>query len=425
MAKINLRQAKDRILSKWNWENPDTSYPVILWGPPGLGKTHIVYQIVAERLINELRVELHSKKDEDGNKIEPSEEEVKEFKKKHAVLTGDVNSEFLKLIEPHCLVLRLAERPIEQLQGVIIPSLSENNNFAKFVMPENLVNLNKESWGVVFLDELDKASDSKFGAATHILENKIIGDYKLNNGWYVLAAANREEDSHLSNPVPPELRNRCANIEVEVDVDVWIDWALSNKIRKDIILFHRFNGGKWLCNYELDDSYSFPSPRSWSMLSRVCDNLKAKNEEELYEKISDEMRDFVGDRARAEFFTYRELYLKFDFMSILDGKSKIPSSRDGLSSEKLISDQCIACFAMGDLLKAEHIILEEGNENNNFKIQINKDRVKNLVTFIEDLLPEIRTIYLKQISNTRIINLILDSGVGDSIVDQIVEYLTT
>jgi hypothetical protein len=254
---------------------------------------------------------------------------------------------------------------------------------------------------------------------------------QLGKGWYVIAAANREEDSHLSNPIPPELRNRCANIEVMSDLGVWIEWATKHKVRKDIILFHKFKNGEWLSNYELEQTYAFPTPRSWVMASRVIDRLEARikpdpNDLKAMEEFNDlvryELMDFVGKQAQVEFFQYRELYLKFNVLEILDGKKRI-STRDNTNNETLlISDQCIAAFAMADQVLPD-MLGKKGDEANMFKFVCDKMRIENLARFIKDLLPEIRTIYLQQIHTTRIMIILVDSGYADDIMEDIIEYI--
>jgi hypothetical protein len=432
---LTLTQAKKRILNKWDWEDDSNNYPVILWGPPGIGKTYLIYSLVCERMIVEAESNfVKTVKEKKLNKEDKEYVELSEVLAKtlNILKFKSVTHELLELIDRHCLVLRLAERPIEQLQGVIVPSLSEGSRFAKFIMPENLEKVKDSPWGIVFLDELDKASDAKFGAATHIMENKIIGDFHLGKGWYVIAAANREEDSHLSNPIPPELRNRCANIEVEVDLDTWIDWAVAHDVRKDIILFHKSNNGVWLSNYSLDQTYSFPTPRSWVMASKVITRIEQKlnldkNDPEqmsVFDNIvRNELTDFVGKQAQAEFFIYREMYLKFNVKGILEGTEKVPNKDTCPDEQNLISDQCIAAFAVADQVDVKQLILEVASEENDYKTKYNKKYVANLVSFIKDLVPEVRTIYLRQIHATRIMNVIMDSGLADDTVDELMRFI--
>lgn len=439
---VTLSQAKERILSKWDWDDASNNYPVILWGAPGLGKTWLVYELVADRMLKEAELTFYEKSQElkatvknqeELEKLDEYQAAKKELEEKRRILNfTEVNKEFLELIEPHCLVIRLAERPIEQLQGVVVPSMSNEENFARFVMPENLVKVKNSSWGVIFLDELDKASDSKFGAATHILENRVVGDLQLGKGWYVIAAANREEDTHLANPIPPELRNRCAHLEIDPDMDTWIKWAIDHDVRKDIILFHKFNNGEWLVQYNLEQTYAYPTPRSWVMASRVIDRLEErinpdKNDPKQLEHfnnlVRNELQDFVGKQAQAEFFTYRELYLKYDVMKILNGEERVPTKKDMPDEGSLISEQCIAAFAMADRVDSDWFIVEKASEKNKYKAKFNETYVKNIVRFMGDLIPEVRTIYLRQIYATRLINIIMDSGLAENEIEELIKFI--
>lgn len=426
-----IEEAKQKILNKLYWEEGVSSEPVILWGAPGLGKTEMIVSLICDRLLKELENNFLT----EGKKLADQgfKSGTPEFDKFVASYEADkkllefefVSQELLEKLAQHLLVLRLAERPIEQLQGVVVPSISDN--FARFVMPENLVKIRESSWGIVFLDELDKASDSKFGAATHILENNVIGDFHLPKGWVVIAACNREEDSHLSNPVPPELRNRAANIEIEQSIACWIRWAQKRNIRPDLILFHKFSNGEWLAKYDLEQSYSFPTPRTWAKASRAINRLEAKikpqsaqDKEKFFDlSVRGELEDFVGREAATAYYTYRKLYLAYPVVDILNGTKKVPKISDGINNNGIISEQCTAAFALADQISVSHLKPENSTPEQQ------KFLMKNLVSFIADLTPEIRTIYLQSIHKTRIMHMILDSGLADNMIEEIVEYIAS
>jgi GTPase SAR1 family protein len=426
-----LLQAKQRILNKIDFDNPQNSSSIILWGSPGLGKTSLIISLVCEKMIEDLEkefVEQTKELDKHSNEYQKAESELK--KKLSVLKFNDVNNELLELIESHCLVLRLAERPIEQITGIIIPSISLESGYARFVMPENIIKVLNSKSCIILLDELDKSSNAMMAAATHLLENKIIGDLHLKNA-IVIACCNHESDSQLSNNIPPELRNRCCNIEISLDLYSWMDWGLKHKVRKEIILFHKATNGEWLAKYDLEQSYSFPTPRSWVNCSRVIDRLEKrmkpnpddpKQVEDFEYAVKLEMEDFVGKRASAEFEQYRSLYMKFNVKEILDGTKRIPTPDNCGNESNMISDQCVAAFAMADQVKAE-MLGEKGDKDNNYKFKHNIPIVKNLIRFISDLIPEVRTIYLQQIYTTKIMNIILDSGLADDIMEELVDYI--
>lgn len=422
-----IEEAKRRISNKLDWENGE-SESIILWGAPGLGKSQMIVSLVCEKMIQDLESKtLQEIKDnnwaEDSKEFKKAAEEL--AIKKKILDFDDITHELLDLISPHLLVIRLAERPIEQLQGVVVPSLSAD--YARFVMPENIAKIKNSPWGLIFLDELDKASESKFGAATHILENKVIGDFHLPKGWAVIAACNREEDSFLANPVPPELRNRAANIEIELSPNVWLKWAAKKHIRPDLILFHKSNHGEWLAKYDLEQTYAFPTPRTWTKASRAIDKLENKFTPKTFDEkikfydevVRFELEDFVGQEAASAYYTYRKLYLEYPIAEILNGTKRIPKFDGSTNSNSVISEQCTAAFAVADQLTPDLL------KPKNVSVQEHKRLMGNLVLFMTDLTPEIRTIYLAAIHKTRILNMIMDSGQAESLIEDMVEYIAS
>lgn len=395
----NLQVAKQKILNKWDWSNAGKSEPVILWGAPGIGKTQLICQLVGERMLHEMNQQIEeleakgSSKELENLKVryENTRTKLDNFE--------DVTTDILEAIEDHLLVIRLAERPIEQLQGVIVPSKS--TEWADFVLPKNFEKVKKSKWGIIFFDELDKASETKFGAATHILENNVVGDFQMPAGWFCIAACNREEDSFLSNPVPPELRNRTANIEVDFDADLWISWAMKHNIRKDIVYFIRAQP-RWLANYDDDNGYAFPTPRTWAKVSRAIDRLERRvkpgpdQKEEFYDKFArGEMEDFVGKRAATEYFGWRKTYMSYPVEEILNGKKMVPYMKEGDSSQSLISEHCIGALALSDQLGAEdgpQVLFPAGCSRED-----KERRIGNLCRFIDALHADIRTIFVQSL----------------------------
>ena len=183
--------------------------------------------------------------------------------------------------------------------------------------------------------------------------------------------------------------------------------------------------------YDVEESYSFPTPRSWTMASTIIDRIENKLKLDKTDKnavkkfdniIRHELVDFVGKQAQSEFYTYRELYVKFNVKGILEGKERIPLA-GSTDEQTLISDQCVAAFAVADQVSVDMLLTERKSEANGFKATYNELHITNLVQFIGDLLPEIRAIYLRQIHATNIMNLIMDSGLAEDSIDELIKYI--
>jgi hypothetical protein len=135
--------------------------------------------------------------------------------------------------------------------------------------------------GILFLDELNLAPPSVQAAAYQLILDRQVGEYKLPEGWLIVAAGNRE--GHRANvyPLPAPLINRFIHIDVDVDFNCWVEWATKNNISSEIIKFLSFRK-ELFYKPPTDSETAFPTPRSWEMLSRQLtswqDNLEIVEE---------------------------------------------------------------------------------------------------------------------------------------------------
>ncbi len=132
--------------------------------------------------------------------------------------------------------------------------------------------------GVLFLDELNAAPPLTQAACYQLVLDRALGEYRLPDGWTVIAAGNRETDKAVTHRMPSPLANRFVHLEFEVDHDDWVAWALKAGIKTEVIAFLRFRPGL-LHNFDPKrNDKSFPTPRSWEFVSRI---LKAGPAPEL------------------------------------------------------------------------------------------------------------------------------------------------
>lgn len=403
-----IKESRQAIMNKWDWENPTENITTILWGPPGIGKTWLVYDVVVERMIKELEMKKANET--------LSGEDVKNL---NMLKTYSNPKEIEKLISKHLLVLRLAERPIEQIEGVPAPDFKNRSTI--FLMPENLIGLRDSSWVVVFIDELDKASESKMAAATHLVESGIVGDFQLPDDTFIVCAANRVSDSWLSKPVSPELCNRMAHIEMEADVASWVEWAKSKKLNDRFIGFINFKNAQhenYLVKRNEDiDSESpkaFVSPRTLHKAALQFDKVYTKYEVDYGDnfevdiEVRKEVEQLVGDTVAADFYVYLELYSKVDINALLTGKQKMPKGED---RDKIMPEQYVYAFALGEQLAKKHLKIDGA--------------AKHLQKIIVAMLPEVRAVFVQLLSsnNKEVLTSITKEKIFAVVVDEILDYM--
>ena len=197
--------------------------PVMLWGPPGAGKSQLVAQAAA----------------------------------RHGAPVIDV---------------RLAQMEPTDLRG--IPFRDGRN--VVWSVPAMLPDAGRHGVrGILFLDEITSAPPTVTAAAYQLILDRRLGEYRVPEGWAIVAAGNRQGDRGLVYQMPSPLANRFTHFDLEPDLDDWIAWAHGLGIDARLIAFLRFRPELL---FDLDAaraSHAFPSPRSWEFAHRALQKFGA------------------------------------------------------------------------------------------------------------------------------------------------------
>ena len=148
-----------------------------------------------------------------------------------------------------------------------------------------------------------------------------IGEYYLPEGWWIVAAGNRQTDRALVFRLSSALANRFIHINFDVDVTDWRDWAIKKRIHPLIVGFIGFR--PHLLLGESSDSPAYPTPRSWEMLSDVIGAFGGLN------NCKDVVAGTVGEAAAVEFAGFVKSSLhEADFKKIVadPDNCKLPTS---------------------------------------------------------------------------------------------------
>ena len=155
--------------------------------------------------------------------------------------------------------------------------------------------------GIFLIDELPTAPPATQNAFLQLLITRVVGDYRIPDGWSIIAAGNRLTDAAAVYQMPSPVRNRLAHYELETDLDDWVEWAVSNGVDTSLVSFIRYRPNL-LYNFNPED-YAFPTPRSWSYVDKRL-KLPKVNEESLFYGVS----ALVGDGAAGEYIAFRQIY---------------------------------------------------------------------------------------------------------------------
>lgn len=244
--------------------------PVMMWGPPGIGKSELVEQLGFEegRRVIDIRLAQYDPTDMRG---------IPYFDRTLRAMKWAKPSEFPSTVTPADIVI--AETRLHELQIKASASDASEAVIEQFqdaqAQLENARTALLFQNAVIFLDEIVSAPQSVQGAAYQLILNRRIGEYQLPPEVVILAAGNRESDRGVTFQMPKPLANRFAHIELSVNAQTWIEWATNNHVNPGIVGFITAHKQHLFDFDPKRADKSFATPRSWSAASKYLNQLDA------------------------------------------------------------------------------------------------------------------------------------------------------
>lgn len=288
--------------------------PIFISGPPGIGKSDIVAEVARaqNRPLIDIRLPLMEATDIRGL--------------------------------PH-----LREVTIRDAQGNVVlneQGVPLTEKVFKWSNPSDLPT-DPNSRALVFFDEMSAAPPSVQAATYQIILNRRIGDYQLPDDVVIVAAGNRVKDKGVAYNMPTPLANRFIHATLNVDFDDWQEWAMKNRVHKDVVGYLTFQPQDLFDFDPRRESYAFATPRSWSFVSELLYE-RGVNGEWLDTQLSadvlgDLIKGTVGEGPAIKFMTYRKQ------------AANLPRARDILEGKvtKLVVKQIDIVYALTTALVYE------------------------------------------------------------------------
>jgi hypothetical protein len=131
-----------------------------------------------------------------------------------------------------------------------------------------------EAGGILFFDELTTKPPAVQAAILRTIQTGEIGDYRLPEQVWRVAAANPPEQAADGYALEPPMANRLLHLEFQVDPEWWAAWATTqSRSHARIAAFIQTRPGL-LFKYpqsRADAGRAWPSPRTWDMFGRLVD----------------------------------------------------------------------------------------------------------------------------------------------------------
>lgn len=256
---------------------------VMLWGPPGVGKSQAIRQLAKE---------------------------IEAGTGKKTVVTD---------------VRLLLFNPID-LRG--IPTANADKTLAVWLKPQIFqMDPDESIVNILFLDEISAAPQSVQAAAYQITLDRTVGEHRLPDNCIVIAAGNRTTDKSVAFKMPKALANRLMHLEVEGSFNAWKQWAIQRGIHPKVVGFLSFRQNYLMKFDGAAEELAFATPRSWEMVSNIL-NFVSSDLTQVHHMVA----GLVGMGIAVEFRNWEGIYKDLPKIEdIFDGKMPpVPKNTDAL-----------------------------------------------------------------------------------------------
>lgn len=123
--------------------------------------------------------------------------------------------------------------------------------------------------GIILLDEFMDASLHVQSAMLEFSLDRRIGGVPLGDGWYVVAAGNRQEDKASAGRLSTAQANRFMHVTLEPDVDLQLAYGRANNWDPIVLYFLKYMPSTLSTFDPKSKEAAFASPRTWEYVSDV------------------------------------------------------------------------------------------------------------------------------------------------------------
>ena len=289
---MNILQAKNEIkntvqayLSKNSFGEYEieskNQRPLLLIGPPGIGKTQIMEQISKECQIG-----------------------LVSYTITHHTRQSAVGLPFIQEKEFQGKTYSITEYTMSEIIASVYSKMEETGL--------------KE--GILFIDEINCVSETLAPTMLQFLQNKTFENQKVPAGWIIVAAGNPSEYNKSVRDFDVVTMDRIRYIHVETDYYVWKEYAISKHIHPMILSYLELKPNNFYTVSTSVDGMEFVTARGWEDLSYLLYTYERMHleisQDTIYEYLHHED---IAEDVFAYYLVYKKYQDDYGIDDILNG----------------------------------------------------------------------------------------------------------
>lgn len=277
---MNIKEAKEEIchtLLAYHKKDEDGQYcfpllrqrPILLMGPPGIGKTAIMEQVAAECSVG-----------------------LVSYTITHHTRQSAIGLPLIRQREFDGVTMDVTEYTMSEIIASVYECMEQTG----------------KREGILFIDEINCVSETLAPIMLQFLQNKTFGSHKVPEGWMIIAAGNPPGYNKSVREFDIVTLDRVRKIEISPDCEVWLEYAVRHQVHGGILSYLGLKPEDFYFVENRPDGKFFVTARGWEDLSEI---LKSYEEAEI-PVTEDLIRQYLQkEEVVRSFYVYYKLYCKY------------------------------------------------------------------------------------------------------------------